>query len=135
MTGQESRPPLASLSRPWLLMAGSAALALLGCFLPWAQLLAMKVYGFKTDDGKIVIAATGIFLAVIVLEHAPQRGRNRSRIALGGIAGVLALAVAAYDWNDFAAIGLWLVLFGGIGMVAGVIWALATGEWASRSGG
>lgn len=127
----DTRTPLATLSRPWLLMTGSAAVALLGCFLPWAQLLGFKVYGFKTDDGKIVLAATAIFVAVMVLERAPARG-SRARIVLGAVAGILTLAVAAADWNDFAAVGLWLVLVGGAGMVAGVVWALALGEWARR---
>jgi hypothetical protein len=95
-----------------------SALVIVGALLPWLSFLGEKLYGFRTDDGKLVLVIGGLGLFGVWWRQ--WRGsQHRGLDALNVLLGVLAVVVAGYDWTQFAAIGLYVLIVGGIVLAAG----------------
>lgn len=129
VTTSQNRPSLVkSLGRPGITLVVAALLALLASFLPWASFLAITVYGIE-GDGKVTAVASGLYAGALLLDRSGTRGARRAAIVGGGIVGAIHVFVAATDWTQFAAVGMWLLLLAGIAMLAAAVWAAAAGAW------
>jgi hypothetical protein len=97
---------------------GSAALAIVAAFLPWASVFGITASGIKGDG--VITLVLGILGAVVIL--ANRGGRKAfagSQLILGG----LVLVVGIYHANDaFAAIGVYLTLLAGLAWVGALAW-------------
>lgn len=129
MAAVEQRPTLMrALGRPGIALAAAAAVALLASFLPWASFLAITVYGIE-GDGKVTAVPSGLFVGALLLDRSGKRGARRAAIVGGGIVVGIHVLVAATDWTQFAAVGIWLLLLAGLAMIAAAVWAAAAGAW------
>lgn len=101
----------------------SMAVVALGAFLPWASFLGYSVSGIE-GDGVLTLGAAVIGLAILFF--APPRTRKAQLWISGGLAAAVAL-VALNDMTNFAAIGIYLTLLGGLVWLGAVIWDARVG--------
>jgi hypothetical protein len=109
-----------STSRKAALLASAAAVV--SVFLPWVSVLGLSVSGISTGDGKVVLIVAAA--AFIVLGNQARLFSffdvsDRVANVVSAAAAALCLIVAIADMNEFAAIGLYLLL------LASVVWAVA----------
>jgi hypothetical protein len=123
----------------WLGLGG-AGLVALGSLLPWATVDTVT-FGTRTKygiegDGVFTLIGAALFAVFFLLHHAPWQRVVATLIALG------LLVVAVVDFSDVqntaekveaeaeavsagltasVGVGLWMVLVGSVGMVAGVL--------------
>lgn len=116
------------LGQPGVALLVSAAVGLLGSFLPWAAVLGLQVYGIQ-GDGLYTAAASGAYGAFLLLSRSGKRVVRRGALEGAIVVGLFLVIVAAVDWTQFASVGIWFVLLGGLGMVGAAGWALARGAW------
>jgi peptidoglycan/LPS O-acetylase OafA/YrhL len=126
---------LGRLTTPQRISAVAILVIALAAFLPWASVLGISVTGIS-GDGVITLVlaiAGGAVLAMttglIGKEATPGK---RSQITLVVLAALVTL-LALIDMTGFAAIGLYLTLFGGIAWVVGAAWQLSLSKEPSTS--
>lgn len=90
----------------WALAA--CAVVAVGALLPWASFLGASVYGIE-GDGVITLIAAAAATALVLWRRHP---------ALAAVLGVVVLVVGFVDWTRLAAVGLYLTVIGGAGIVA-----------------
>ena len=95
----------------------------ISAFLPWASVLGISVSGIGRD-GSITLACALIAAAMFVLGTSlvwpPKIPRVAYLSASGALAAIVAL-VGIVDMNNFAAIGLYLTMIGGIVWVGSIL--------------
>jgi hypothetical protein len=110
---------------------GSAVAVVIGSLLPWVTVLVFSVNGVQTNDGKIVLVA-GLLAGALIIGSS----RRESLYLLGGVAGLVCLAVSLYvlvrvfsDSTSFfnerigasPGAGLWISLLGSAVLVGAVV--------------
>lgn len=108
------------VSRKTALIA--AAASVISVFLPWVSLLGISVSGVNTGDGKIVLVVAGIALVLLAVDAGLVSWFNVSRrlVSVASlVAAALCLLIAIVDMNEFAAIGLYVLL------LASIAWSVA----------
>lgn len=89
-------------------IVGGAAAVVVGAFLPWASVLGRSVLGIEADGVfTLVFAAVGGGVAYYL--DWDKRG-----MIAAAVAGGLVTLIALVDFTNFAAIGLYLTLLGGL---------------------
>lgn len=134
---------LKRLTVPQRLSLGAAAVVLIAAFLPWVSVLGISALGIEGDGvltlilalagGAVLLFTTGVLDSTVkVPVKVSAKAANITLIVLAA----LVMLIALVDMNGFAAIGLYLTLFGGMAWLAGAIWqlALAAKETPSTSG-
>lgn len=117
---------LGLLTTPQKVSGGAMLVVALGAVLPWVSVLGISKVGIE-GDGIITLIAAIAGLVVLTVSTgvvgAPRKPRRFSHVALLALAALVTL-VAVVDMNGFAAIGLYLTLFGGIAWLVGAVWQL-----------
>jgi hypothetical protein len=83
----------------WWALA-SCALMIVGALGPWVTVLGLTVGGTE-GDGWIVIGAA-LVAGGLVIWH--DRGPRLWKLAMAGLAGLVALGTGAYDWSEIDSI-------------------------------
>lgn len=123
---------MSKLSQPQRVAAVSMIVVAVSAFLPWVSVLGLSVSGIN-GDGQLTLIASVAGLVVLAAHTGVISTRISRRVMLivSGIGAALAAAVGLYDMNGYAAIGLYLTLFGGLAWVVAVIWDVRTGRAAA----
>lgn len=121
---------LGRLGVPHRISAIAILVVIVGAFLPWASAFGVSVLGVE-GDGLITLTAA-IAAAVILAFTTGVLGGTRSpgrasQIALLVLA-VIVTIVGIVDMTGFAAVGIYLTLFGGIAWTVGAVWELVAAQ-------
>jgi hypothetical protein len=119
---------LKRLTVPQRLSLGAAGVVFIAAFLPWVSIFSVSKLGIE-GDGVITLILSLAGAAVLLLtsgvfgsaEKTPGKAVNITLIVLAALVTLIALV----DMNGFAAIGLYLTMFGGLAWLAGAIWHMA----------
>lgn len=120
---------MSRLNQPQKLAAISMIVVATSAFLPWASILGLSVSGIN-GDGQLTFIASVVGL-VVLAAHTGLISTRISRtvmLIVSGVGAAVAAAVGLFDMNGFAAIGLYLTLFGGLAWVVAVIWDVRAGR-------
>jgi hypothetical protein len=115
------------LTTPQKISAVAMLAIVVGAFLPWASVLGMSVSGIK-GDGVITLILALAGLVLLALTSAllrPERTQNKVAAIAGLGLAILVTLIGLNDTTNFAAIGIYLTLFGGIAWLVGSGWQLA----------
>lgn len=93
------------------ILIGSIVSAIVGSFLPWVTVFGVTVYGVEGDGILTLI------LAIIAAAVGYYWNFNKRAAIAGAIAGLLIVLIALFSVTGAAAIGVYLTLLGGIGML------------------
>jgi hypothetical protein len=109
----------------------ASALCVASVFLPWASLLGISVSGISTDDGKAALVLAGVSLFLLANDArllSVWKLSRRATNVVSGVAAALCLLIALADLNDFAAFGLYLLLFSSAAWAAAAVASLRARE-------
>ncbi|AGB36257.1 hypothetical protein [Natronococcus occultus] len=85
--------------------------AIVGAFLPWYSVLGATVFGFEGDGAISLIAG------IVVLGYAWYSDAEKRAMMLGIGGGILITIIALFHVTGLSALGVYLTLLAGIGML------------------
>jgi hypothetical protein len=91
---------------------------ILGAFLPWASAFGISVAGVR-GDGLITLIAALIGGALVLANRGGAKLNAVAQLVLGGLVVVVALY---HVTDEFAAIGVYMTLLGGLTWVGSLAW-------------
>jgi O-antigen/teichoic acid export membrane protein len=117
----------ARLTTPQKISAIAMLVVAVGAFLPWASLLGINAYGIQGDGViTLILAVAGmVLLALTSALVKPDRTQNKVSGIACLVLAVLVTLIGLNDTTNFAAIGIYLTLLGGIAWIVGAGWQIA----------
>lgn len=89
----------------------SAALVIVGAFLPWASVLGMSVLGIDGDGVFTLILGAAVPVGIYA------RGWDQTVMLGTAAAGGLSVLIPAISMSQFSSIGVYVTILGGIGLL------------------
>ena len=116
---------------------GSAIIAVIGSFGPWAKVLGVISVSGTDGDGWIVIVLALVAAGLILLRQ--QRGSGLWAVAVAFVAAAIAAGTAIYDWNNLNGVadasglvdagwGIYLAALGSVSLALACIGLLLEGR-------
>lgn len=123
---------IARLATPQKISAVSMLVVVVGAFLPWVSVLGINAYGIQGDGVlTLILALAGlVLLAVTSALFRPDRTQSKVSSIATLVLALIVTLIGLNDTTNFAAIGIYLTLLGGIAWVVGSVWQLASHKGA-----